>query len=433
MTARTQPLPYGVGQVTPGWLLLGGLLVLLVALGIVAYSREFTQGMIITGLGNVGTMGGATWGLYIVFVIYLVGVSFAGITVAALIRLLNLDHLRPVSRMAELLTIISLLLAAMMVLADLGQPLRGIINLFRYARPQSPFFGTFSLVVSGYLLASLIYFFLAGRADAYQMAQRTTRLRPFYRAWASGYRGTEAERMRHYRATFWLALGIIPLLVIAHTTLGLVFGLQAGRPGWFSALQAPGFVIMAGISGIGHIIVIAAIFRQYLGEREKLNVAVFRWLGLFLLVAVLVYLYFTAVEVLTATYNGPYAEREVTSLLLTGRYAPLFWTAIGSLVISALLLGGQALVGRWSIPLTVVAGVLVNAAAVLKRYLIVVPSQTDGMLLPYNSGTYVPSWVELSVVLGALSLGALAYMVFAKVFPIMDVDELSHSAGSGTR
>ncbi|MDR7585989.1 MAG: hypothetical protein QN158_10450, partial [Armatimonadota bacterium] len=75
--------------------------------------------------------------------------SFAGITVAALIRLLGLEALRPVSRMAELLTVVALILAAFSVLPDLGQPLRGIVNLFRYARPQSPFFGTFTLVISG--------------------------------------------------------------------------------------------------------------------------------------------------------------------------------------------------------------------------------------------------------------------------------------------
>ncbi|GAB4335193.1 MAG: hypothetical protein Kow0010_22590 [Dehalococcoidia bacterium] len=420
MTTQTQPLPYGVGRFSPGWFALAGILVALIAVGVAAYYREATEGMTVTGLRDVGTMGGATWGLYIVFVVYFVGVSFAGITIAAIIRILNLEYLRPVSRMAELLTVIALALAAMMVIADLGQPLRGFINLFRYARPQSPFFGTFTLVISAYFIASLIFLALSGRSDAYRMAQREGRLRPFYRAWASGYRGSEAERIRHWRTTFWLSLAIIPLLVVAHTTLGLVFGLMAARPGWFSALQAPEFVIMAGISGIGHIIVIAAIFRQYLGEREKLNIRVFRWLGGFLLVLVLVYLYFTAVDMMTAAYGGPYAERQMMSLLITGTYAPLFWLSLVALVVSALALGGQAITGRWSIPLTVTVAVLVNVAALSKRYLIVVPSQTDGMLLPYNTGSYTPTWVEVSVVIGALALGALVYMLFAKVFPMME-------------
>ncbi len=137
MEARVERLPYGIGRFTVSWSLLVVVLLALVGLGVYAYSRQLIEGLIVTGLRDIGTMGGATWGLYITFDIYFVGVSFAGITIAAMIRLLNLEYLKPVSRMAELLTIISLLLAGMCIIPDLGQPLRGIINLFRYARPQS--------------------------------------------------------------------------------------------------------------------------------------------------------------------------------------------------------------------------------------------------------------------------------------------------------
>ncbi len=158
MAIRTERLPYGVGRLSGGWYLLMLILLALIGLGVHAYSRQFTEGLVVTGLRDIGTMGGAPWGLYVAFDVYFVGVSFAGITIAALIRLLNLKHLKPVSRMAELLTIISLILAGFSILADLGQPVRGIVNLFLYARPQSPFFGTFTLVIAGYLFASLVYF-----------------------------------------------------------------------------------------------------------------------------------------------------------------------------------------------------------------------------------------------------------------------------------
>ena len=71
----------------------------------------------------------------------------------------------------------------------------------------------------------------------------------------------------------------------------------------------------------------------------------------------------------------------------------------------------------------VVSGVLVNLAAIGKRFLIVVPSQTHGTLLPYGVGSYSPTWVEYSVILGLLALGALLYILFMKVFPIMEIPE----------
>lgn len=423
MAARPVALPwYGIGQWSLGWYVTVGISLALVALGLFAYSLQLAQGEVVTGLRNIGTMGGATWGLYVAFIVYFVGVSFAGITVAALIRLFNLEDLRPISRMAELLAVISLILGGLSVMVDVGKPLRALINLPLYGRPMSPFFGTFTLVISGYLFASLVYLYLDGRRDAALCAERSEgALRKFYRLWAAGYRDTPAERERHDRATFWLALGIVPLLVTAHSTLGVVFGLQIGRPGWYSALQAPGFVILAGVSGIGHLIIIAAVFRWLLDEPARLNMRLFKWLGNVLMVLTAVYLYFMVVEWLTATYQPQHHELTVSRAILTGVYAPIFWLSVAALVVPFVLLFLQFLSGRYSIGVTVLSAILVNVAAIGKRYLIVVPSQTHGALLPYSAGHYFPSWIEVSVVLGLLGLGALLYILFIKVFPIMEV------------
>jgi molybdopterin-containing oxidoreductase family membrane subunit len=421
--SRFETLPYGVGRLTGGWALLVVALLALVGWGAYAYSRQFVEGKVVTGMRDIGTMGGATWGLYIAFDVYFAGVGFAGITVAALIRLLNLNALRAVARMAELLTVITLILGAFSVLADLGQPLRALINLPLYARPQSPFFGTFTLAIAGFLFGSLVYLYLAGRRDAYLMARYDTPLRPLYRAWAAGYRDTPAQRERHRKTTFWLAIAIIPLLITTHSTLGLVFGLQVGRPGWYSALQAPAFVVLAGVSGVGLLLVIAAILRGYLREEQRLGTGVFRWLGAFLLVLTLAYLYFVVVEVLTAFYAGHHHEQELTQLLLWGAYAPVFWGSVLLLALPAGLLLLQAITGRWNIPALVACGVMVNLAAIGKRYLIVVPSQTHMSLLPYGPGFYAPTWVEYSIIVGLFALGALLYALFVKVFPIMDVPE----------
>ncbi len=495
MTTRITRLPYGVGRFTSGLYILLAVLLAVVAWGIYAYSRQIAEGLAVTGLRDIGTMGGVPWGLYIAFDVYFVGISFAGITIAALIRIFNLEQLKPVSRMAELLTIVSLILAAFCILPDLGQPVRGIVNLFRYARPQSPFFGTFTLVIAGYLFASLVYLYLDGRRDAALLAQSLApeggALQRFYRLWAAGYRDTPAERDRHHRASVWLAVAIVPLLVTAHSTLGLVFGLQTGRPGWYSALQAPAFVVMAGVSGIGLLAVIAAIFRHALAEREQLSPEVFRWLGSLLIVLIVVYLYLMVVELLTPTYAGHHHEAWTTQALLTGSYAWLFWTGVGSLIMAflslvppflpeltrlrfpefrpvytyaaaaavvavsalsailrgfapetagsgpllpvarllpwalallllALIVSLFPLFSRSTVASTVTAGLLVNVAAILKRFLIVVPSQTHGMLLPYGIGTYTPTWVEYSIIAALFALGALLYALFAKVFPIME-------------
>jgi molybdopterin-containing oxidoreductase family membrane subunit len=381
--------------------------------------------MVVTGMRDLGTMQGATWGVYISLVVYFVGVSFAGITVAALIRLFNLEHLKGVARMAELLTVVALILGALAIVVDLGQPLRGIVNLFRYARPQSPFFGTFTLVISGYLFASLVYLYLTSRRDAARLAKRPSKLRGFFRLWAAGYENTLDQRERDRRTSFWLALALLPLLIVAHSSLGFVFGLQVGRPGWFGTLQAPAFVVLAGVSGIGHIIVMAAIIRRVVRAKRRIGIDAFAWLGRFLLILLLAYLYFVVVEMLTLIYQPSIAEQGLSEALLTGTYAAVFWGSVVALVLPVFALAWMAITRSWKLSWLVAVGVLVNIGAIGKRYLIVVPSQTHGQLLPYGVGSYSPSWVEFAVAFGFFSLGVLMVAVFMKVFPIIELKDES--------
>lgn len=423
MAAKVERIPYGVGRWSAGWGVLIVIALAVLALGVFAFTRQLTQGLVVTGMRDVGSMGGAPWGLYISFDVYFVGVSFSGITIAALIRLLNLENLRSISRMAELLTVVSLILAAFTILPDLGRPGLALVNLPLYARPQSPFFGTFTLVIAGYLFSSLVFLYLAGRKDAALCAQVPSRLRWFYRLWAAGYRDTPQERERHSRTSWWLALAILPLLVTAHSTLGFVFGIQIGRPGWFSTLQAPGFVILAGVSGIGLLIVIAALLRRALGLQEQLNLRVFTWLGNFLWVLTAGYLYFLVAELLTTTYAAHHHEARVTSALFSGPYAWVFWTSVGLLVVSFIILLVQFLARRYILLWVVIPGLLVNLASIGKRYVLVAPSLTHGTLLPYPPGVYSPTWVEYSIILGLFALGTLLYVLFIKVFPILEVPE----------
>src|SRR5690349_5610989 len=106
--------------------LLVGLSAAALGFGLYAYSVQLEHGDIVTGLRNPGA-GGAAWGFYIVFYVYFVGVSFAGITVASMARLFHIEALEPVTRLAELLTITALMVGALMVLADLGRPLDGLL------------------------------------------------------------------------------------------------------------------------------------------------------------------------------------------------------------------------------------------------------------------------------------------------------------------
>ena len=89
----------GIGFLSARWVIAVALLACLVGMGMYAYSQQLLYGDSVTGLATIGS-GGATWGLYIVFAVFFIGVSFAGISVAALIRLFGIEPIRHISRMA---------------------------------------------------------------------------------------------------------------------------------------------------------------------------------------------------------------------------------------------------------------------------------------------------------------------------------------------
>lgn len=393
---------------------------LALGLGLYAFSQQRAHGDIVTSMRNPG-YGGAAWGLYIAFDAYFIGISFGGISIAAIARLFHIEALQPVTRIAELLTISSLLAAACVVVSDLGRPGHGLRNLPALARPMSPFFGTFTLVISATLFSSMVYLFLTGRADAARMAEEGPRpLRFIYRLWAWGYTGNATELRRHRRSTRWMSILILPLLGIAHSTLGFIFGIQGGRPGWFGALAAPSFVVLAAVSGIGALIVVCWGMRVLLGLGERIPDAALRWLGNLLWPGALVYLYFLVVQVLTSSYAAPVAERRVAHELVAGSFSLSFWVAAASLAAAFVIPFAMFVSRRFSAVWLVIAGCLANVASVLERLLTVVPSQTHGALLPVEPPRpYVPTWVEVALVGGLCGLVLVVMLVFARLFPIV--------------
>ena len=94
--------------------------------------------------------------------------------------------------------------------------------------------------------------------------------------------------------------------------------------------------------------------------------------------------------------------------------------------------------GRKPLPVAIVSvGVLVGMW--LERFLIIVPS-LQLPRLAYTLGSYTPSWVELSILVGSAGLFAFLYFSFTMTMPIISVWEVregwqndaAHGEGSST-
>ncbi len=405
------------------------LTLMLAGVGLFAYvfAMQLIKGHGITGQETQG----AVWGLYVAAIVFFIGISHVGIGVSAAARLFNLDNLRPYARIAEMLTMVCLPAAVLLIGLDVGRPERWIINVFIYGRLQGPFFWS-ATVISVYMFASLIYLYLSMRRDI-ALAARSVggKLGSLYRSLALGYQDTEQQRHLHERTLWWLALVLIPIMVSVHSVYGLVFGLEAARPGWYNPFMAPFFVLGALVNGFATLVMVSALIRKVFGWQKYLSVNAIRNLSRFLAWMTLLYIYFTVSEYLTYTYAAPAGETAVAQAIFRGELSTIFIAGMVLLAVGFLTLFFNQTIFRhqYTLWVSVLGATLINVALFITRYLIVIPSLLNP-ILPYPEVSYTPTLYEWGGLIGAFAFAVFAYMLFLKLFPIVEFPHSSELEGS---
>ena len=130
------------------WTLLG-IWVVLIAVGLVAYSRQFSEGLQITGMSR-----DVSWGLYIGQLTFLVGVAASAVMVVLPYYLHNYKAFGRMVILGEFLAIPAVLMCMLFVFVDLGRPAR-VLNVILHPNPTSLMCWDV-LVLSGYLLLNLV-------------------------------------------------------------------------------------------------------------------------------------------------------------------------------------------------------------------------------------------------------------------------------------
>jgi molybdopterin-containing oxidoreductase family membrane subunit len=289
--------------------------------GLFAYGLQLRRGLIVTGLRDQ-----ISWGLYITNFVFFIGISHAGTLISAILRVTEAEWRRPVTRMAEGITVFALCIGAPMVIVDLGRPDR-IPNLFLYGRIQSPILWDV-LSISTYLTGCLLFFYLPLIPDLAALAQHNGLApwrRSLYRKMSLGWTNKPAEKQLLEKAIAIMAVMIIPLAVSVHTVVSWIFSMTL-RPGWDSSIFGPYFVVGAIFSGTASVILSMYVIRRVFSLESYLEELHFRNLGILLLTFALLYLYFNINEYLTVGYKFPGLEKHFLDRMLFGDYSGYFWT-----------------------------------------------------------------------------------------------------------
>ena len=107
-------------------------LIIIILLGLYAYTQQLRQGLGITGMRDY-----ALWGIYISNFVFFVAVSLVGSLITAILRLSDVHWSTPLTRIAEIIAVAAIIMAGIAIIIDMGRPDR-VLNLFIHGRLQSP-------------------------------------------------------------------------------------------------------------------------------------------------------------------------------------------------------------------------------------------------------------------------------------------------------
>lgn len=378
-----------------------GIGALLAVVGIVLWVMQLTGGMVQTGMRNLDS-----WGIYITFFMFFVGLSAGGLIISSVPKAFGLKGFGGISKVAVWTSICCTVLAIGFVVVDLGQPMR-VWELFAYSNLGSPLMWDI-IVLFVYLMLSIIYLWAQVRHEQGKVSSLALRI-----------------------------LSIIALVcaVLVHSVTAWIFGLQQAHEFWNTALLGPWFVSSALVCGTGLVLVVVIALRRvgYLELDESHVNTLAKMLGAF----VCVDLYFFGCDLLTSAFpEGSGAE--VVEMLVSGPLAFFFWAEIASCVIAAVICFVPSL--RKS-GLVVVASLLAIVGIFCKRVQLLVggfqlpnidlPSVMtsltvtnwqDGMAGAYEGMVYAPSPMELGIVLGVIGLGMLLLCFGLKSLPLKSAE-----------
>ncbi|MEW6217409.1 MAG: NrfD/PsrC family molybdoenzyme membrane anchor subunit [Candidatus Bipolaricaulota bacterium] len=408
-------------RTTRGFWLLVGLLGAIVAWGLYAWGY-----LVMWGIGTTGKNRPVYWTLFITTFVFWVGISHAGTMISAVLRLLKADWRRPITRGAEAMTAFALMMAGLYPLIHLGRVWKFYWmipypnNRFMWPNFQSPLMWDMAAIFT-YLIGSTLYLYLALIPDMAMARDHTQGWRTnLYRTLALGWRGTEAEWHKLHRALGIFSVAIIPIFLSVHSIVSWDFAVTI-QPRWHSTIFAPYFVVGAIYSGLSALASILVIVRRGMHLQEFLRAEHFNALGRLVLVAGMARTYFWFAGFLVEWYGNEPVTRELIQQEVAGHLAPLFYLQMTANLLPVGLLAFRKV--RTTPELLLASTLLVNLGMFTERLLIVIGSLQRNDL-PFNWGTYYPTWVEISIVAMTFAGFALLYTLFSRIVPYVPVWEM---------
>lgn len=355
---------------------------MLIFVGLMAWSRQFTEGLTVTGMSR-----DVSWGLYIGQFTFMVGIAASAVMVVLPYYLHQHKVFARIVILGEFLAVSAVLVCMLFIFVDMGQP-RRVMNVLLHPSPHSLMFWDF-VALTGYLVLNLVIGMTAVEAERKEVAPP-----------------------RWVRPLIYLS---IPWAVSIHTVTAFLYAGLGARPFWMTAILAPRFLASAFATGPALLILLALVVRRFAGF--DVGRPALKTLATIVTYAMAINLFFFGVELFTALYGAmPHHVHPFAYLFLglEGHAGLTPWIWAGNLlavgVTVALLVPAVRERERWMAVLCV--GVIV-ALWTEKGLALVVAGFVPSPLGIVTE--YAPTLPEVAVTVGVYAIGGLVLTTLYKV------------------
>jgi len=397
------------------------ILMIFIIAGIIAYVDQVIKGQVVTNMRDY-----ALWGIYISNFVFFVATSFVGSITVAVLRLTHNEWRTPIVRIAEIITLASIVMAGVTIMIDMGRPDR-LLNLFIHARLQSPITWDVIIVPTSIALSFLLLYFplLPDLAILRSHFKKTKpNLSKWYGRLSLNWTGSKTQKAIQAKSIKIIAIMIIPVGVLLQTIDAWLFS-TTYRIGWDSTNMGAYFISGAIVAGVGALITVVYVIRRVRQLENYITDYHFDKMGKLLLLACLAYIYFNINEYLLPVFTAPVQEDIHLNALIYGEYALIFWfSQIVGLLLPAVLLLFKS--GRKPLPMLII-GLMVVVGSWWKRYVIVTPTLLHPFLpiegVPESWHHYFPSLHEWLITGATLAMALLIITLMVRFIPVIPIQK----------
>ncbi len=371
------------------------MLVLLIASGGLAYSRQASTGLLLTAMRDQ-----VSWGFYIGNFTFLVGVAAAAVVLVIPAYVYDWKPIREIVIFGELLALSAIIMCLLFVLVDVGRPDRlwHMVPPWGYINFPSSILGWDAIVLNLYFLVNFVV---------------VTHI--IYRAFYG----------RHYAKglVIPLVLASIPMAIGIHTVTAFLYNGMASRPYWNSSILAPQFLASAFCSGPAILLVVLQLLRRFT-RFEIQNQAIWKIAEL-MAYAMFLNLFLHGVEAFKEYYSNSehllYTRYWFEGLGEHRTLVPFAWSAV-ALNVTAFLLFIMPVTRQNPIGLNLGCLATYAGCYIEKGMGLIIPGLTPDTLGEIYQ--YYPTITEVRVSAGVFALGFLLFTLMLKVAVPISLGEL---------